>query len=126
MIILTTVVIESFIFTACYPCSKKVATQKWRHDTRANWIPIVYLIRLPTFLHVYFLLYCIVLYCTGASVAKWLEHLPFTSEAAGSSLSEYFLNTTRTQSSCEKSKGQRSAESRGFSPGTPVSSHRES
>jgi hypothetical protein len=63
MIILTTVVIESFIFTACYPCSKKVATQKWRRDTRANWIPIVYLIRLPAFLHVYFLLYCIVLYC---------------------------------------------------------------
>jgi hypothetical protein len=57
------------------------------------------------------------------SVAKWLAHLPFTSEAAGSSLSEYFLNATRTQSSCEKSKSQRSAESRGFSP---VSSHRES
>ena len=62
----------------------------------------------------------------GASMAKWLAHLPFTSEAAGSSLSEYFLNATRTQSSCEKSKSQRSAESRGFSPGTPVSSHRES
>ena len=40
----------------------------------------------------------------GASVAKWLEHLPFTSKAAGSSLSENFLNATRTQSSCEKSK----------------------
>jgi hypothetical protein len=62
----------------------------------------------------------------GASVAKWLADLPFTSKAAGSSLSEYFLNATRTQSSCEKSKSQRSAESRGFSPGTPVSSHRES
>ena len=62
----------------------------------------------------------------GASVAKWLAHLPFTSEAAGSSLSENFLNATRTQSSCEKSKSQRSAESRGFPPGTPVSSHRES
>jgi hypothetical protein len=37
-----------------------------------------------------------------------------------------FLNATRTQTSCEKSKSQRSAESRGFSPGTPVSSHRES
>ena len=49
-----------------------------------------------------------------ASVAKWLAHLPFTSEAAGSSLSENFLNATRTQSSCEKSKSQRSAESRGF------------
>jgi hypothetical protein len=52
--------------------------------------------------------------------------LPFTSEAAGSSLSENFLNATRTQSSCEKSKSQRSAESRGFPPGTPVFSHRES
>jgi hypothetical protein len=62
----------------------------------------------------------------GASVAKWLAHLPFTSEAAGSSLSENFLNATRTQSSCEKNKSQRSAESRGFPPGTPVSSHRES
>ena len=62
----------------------------------------------------------------GASVAKWLAHLPFTSEAAGSSLSENFLNATRTQSPCEKSKSQRSAESRGFPPGTPVSSHRES
>jgi hypothetical protein len=61
-----------------------------------------------------------------ASVAKWLAHLPFTSEAAGSSLSENFLNATRTQSSCEKSKSQRSAERRGFPPGTPVSSHRES
>jgi hypothetical protein len=61
----------------------------------------------------------------GALVAKWLAHLPFTSEAAGSSLSENFLNATRTQS-CEKSKSQRSAESHGFPPGTPVSSHRES
>ena len=33
---------------------------------------------------------------------------------------------TRTQSSCEKSKSLRSAGSRGFPPGTPVSSHRES
>jgi hypothetical protein len=47
----------------------------------------------------------------GASVAKWLAHLPFTSEAAGSNLTKYFLNATRTQSSCEKSKSQRSAES---------------
>ena len=54
-----------------------------------------------------------------ASVAKWLAHLPFTSVAASSSLSENFLNATRTQSSREKSKSQRSAESRGFSPGTP-------
>jgi hypothetical protein len=41
---------------------------------------------------------------SGASVAKWLAHLPFTSEAAGSNLTKYFLNATRTQSSCEKSK----------------------
>jgi hypothetical protein len=60
----------------------------------------------------------------GASVAKWLAHLPFTSEAAGSSLSENFLDAARTQSSCGKSKSQHSAESRGFPPGTPVSSHR--
>jgi hypothetical protein len=51
----------------------------------------------------------------GASVAKWLAHLPFTSEAAGSNLTGYFLNATRTQSSCEKSKkSQRSAEVVGF------------
>jgi hypothetical protein len=62
----------------------------------------------------------------GASVAKCLAHLPFTSKAAGSSLSENFPNATRTQSSCGKSKSQRSAESRGFPPGTPVSSNRES
>jgi hypothetical protein len=43
-----------------------------------------------------------------------------------SNLSENFLNATPTQSSSEKSKNQRSAESRGFSTGTPVSSHRES
>jgi hypothetical protein len=60
------------------------------------------------------------------SGAKCLTHLPFTSEVAGSSLGENFLDATRTQSSCEKSKSQRSAESREFSPGTPVSSHRES
>jgi hypothetical protein len=53
--------------------------------------------------------------------SKWLAHLPFTSKAAGSSLSGNFLNATRTQTSCEKSKSQHSAESRGFSPGTPVS-----
>jgi hypothetical protein len=45
---------------------------------------------------------------------------------AGLNLTENFLNATRTQSSCEKSKSQRAAESREFSPGTPVSSHRES
>ena len=59
-------------------------------------------------------------------MAKWLAHLPFTSEAAGSRLSEKFLSATQTQSSCGGSKSQRSAESRGFSPGTLGSSHRES
>jgi hypothetical protein len=59
-------------------------------------------------------------------VAKWLAHFPFTSEVAGPNLSEKLPIATRTQSSCEKSKSQRSAESRGFSPDTPVSSHRES
>jgi hypothetical protein len=53
-------------------------------------------------------------------------HLLFTSVAAGSSLSENILNATRTQSSCEKSKSQHFAESCGFSPSTPVSSHKES
>jgi hypothetical protein len=51
-------------------------------------------------------------------VAKWLAHLPFTSEAAGSSDSNPVLMW--------KEQSQRSAESLGFSPGTPVSSHRES
>jgi hypothetical protein len=55
-----------------------------------------------------------------------MHHLIGASVAAGSSLSENFLNATRTQSSCEKSESERSAESRGFPPGTPVSSHRES
>ena len=51
---------------------------------------------------------------------------PFTSEVAGSILSENFLNVTRTQCSTHvKNVCQHSAESRGFSPGTPVSSHRE-
>ena len=59
-------------------------------------------------------------------MAKWLAHLPFASKVAGSNLSENFLNATRTQSSCEKSKSQRTAGSRGLSQGTPVSSHRES
>ena len=62
----------------------------------------------------------------GASVAKWLAHLPSTFKVAGSSLSENFLDATQTQSSCEKNKSQCSAESRGFSPGTVVSSHRDS
>jgi hypothetical protein len=51
----------------------------------------------------------------GASVARSSEQAPFTSEIVGSILAT---------DSCEKS--QRSAESRGFSPSAPVSSHRES
>jgi hypothetical protein len=39
MIIRTTIVIESFIFTAYYPCSKKVATQKWRLEKGALIVP---------------------------------------------------------------------------------------
>ncbi len=62
----------------------------------------------------------------GASVAQWSERSPFTSEVAGSLLSENFLNVTRAQCSTHvKRVSQHSAESRGFSPGTPVSSHRE-
>ena len=59
-------------------------------------------------------------------MAQWSERSPFTSEVAGSILSENFLNVTRTQCSTHVKKVcQHSAESRGFSPGTPVSSHRE-
>ncbi len=52
---------------------------------------------------------------------------PFTSEIAGSIFSENFLNVTRAQCSTHvKRVSQHSAESRGFSPGTLVSSsHRE-
>ena len=52
-------------------------------------------------------------------VAQSSEPAPFTSEFVGSILAT---------DSCEKSLSttQRSAESRGFSPGAPVSSHRES
>ena len=54
------------------------------------------------------------------------EHSPFTSEVAGSILRENFLNVTRPQCSTHvKRVSQHSAESRGFSPGAPVSSHRE-
>jgi hypothetical protein len=64
--------------------------------------------------------------CFGASVAKWLAHLPFTSKVAGSSLSENFSMRLEPSPHVKRVKSQRSAESRGFSPGTPVSSHRES
>jgi hypothetical protein len=52
-----------------------------------------------------------------ASVAQSSEQGPFTSEYVGSILG--------TDSSVKR-VSQRSAESRGFSPGAPVSSHRES
>ena len=51
------------------------------------------------------------------------ERSPFTSEVAGSILSENFVNDTGTQCSTHvKRVSQHSAESRGFFPG---SSHRE-
>ena len=60
------------------------------------------------------------------TVVQWSEHSPFTSEAAGSILRENFLNVTRTQCFTHVKKvSQHSAESRGFSPGTPVSSQRK-
>ena len=58
----------------------------------------------------------------GASVAKWLAHLPFTSEVSVRTFSMRLEPSPHVK----KSKSQRSAESRGFPPGTPVSSHRES
>ena len=49
-----------------------------------------------------------------------------TSEVACSILGENFFNLARIQCSTHvKRVSQHSAESRGFSPGTPVSSHRE-
>ena len=59
--------------------------------------------------------------CVVYSIAQWSKH----SEVAGSIPRENFLSVTRSPvlHSCEKS--QHSAESRGFSPGAPVSSHRE-
>ena len=59
-------------------------------------------------------------------MAQWSERSPFTSEVAGSILSENVLNVTQTQCSAHtKRVSQHSAESRGFSPGAPVSFHRE-
>ena len=59
-------------------------------------------------------------------MAQWSEHSPFTSEVAGSNLRENFLNVTRSKFSTHvKRVSQHSAESRGFSPGAPVSSHRK-
>ena len=58
--------------------------------------------------------------------AQWSERSPFTSEAAGSILRENVLSVTRTQCFTHvKRVSQHSAESRGFSLGAPVSSHRE-
>ncbi len=62
----------------------------------------------------------------GASVAQWSERSPFISEVAGPIVSENAPNVTRTQCSIHaKRVTQHSAESRGFSLGAPVSSHRE-
>ena len=59
-------------------------------------------------------------------MAQWSEYSPFTSEVAGSILGENVLNVTRSQCFTHvKRISQHSAESRGFSPGAPVSSHRE-
>ena len=59
-------------------------------------------------------------------MAQWSERSPFISEFAGLILSEYVLNVTRTQCSTHvKRVSHHSAESRGFSPGAPVSSHRD-
>ncbi len=54
----------------------------------------------------------------SSSVAQWSVRSPFTSEVAGSILSENFLNVTRAQCSTHVKKvSQHTAESRGFSPG---------
>ena len=59
-------------------------------------------------------------------MAEWSERSPFTSEVAGPILSENVFNDTRTQCSTHvKRVSQHSAESRRFSPGAPVSSHRK-
>ncbi len=51
-------------------------------------------------------------------VSQWSERSPFTSEAAGSILSENVLNVTRTQcSTCMKGFSQHCAESRGVFSG---------
>ncbi len=53
----------------------------------------------------------------GAQEAHWSERSPFTSEVAGSILSENFLNVTRVQCSTHvKRVSQYSAESRRFPP----------
>ena len=62
----------------------------------------------------------------GSLVVQWSERSPFTSKVAGSIPSENVLNVTPTQCFTHvKRVSQHSAESHGFSPGAPVSSHRE-
>ena len=56
-------------------------------------------------------------YC-GASVVYWSDHSPFTSKVPSSIPSKVHLNPVLIR----KEYSQRYAESRGFSPGTPVSS----
>ena len=58
---------------------------------------------------------------TGASVTKWLNHLPFTSEVAGPILSCASYKVTQTDSLCEKNM---STLCRKFPLDTPVSPHR--
>ena len=59
-------------------------------------------------------------------MAQWSQRSPFTSDVAGLILSVNVLNVTRTQCSTHvKRVSEHSAESREFSPGTPVSSHWE-
>ncbi len=69
---------------------------------------------------------CIYGYYLAIWLLRWSVRSPFTSEVAGSILSENFLNVTRAQCSTHvKRVSQHSAEGRGFSPGAPVSSHRD-
>jgi hypothetical protein len=56
----------------------------------------------------------------AGQTAKWLAHLHLTCKVAGSNLSEKFLNATQPSPHVKRVE----AKSRGFSPGTPVSSHR--
>ena len=59
-------------------------------------------------------------------MVQWSKHSPFTSEVTGPILSENVLKVTQTKCSTHvKRVRQHSAESRGFSPGAPVSSHEE-
>ena len=60
------------------------------------------------------------------SVVQWSDHSPFTSKALSSIPRKVHLNVDSNLVLMRKEYSQRSAESRGFSPGTLVSSHRES